>query len=93
MRTNYITISKDIEVDIDLDDVFDELTDDEIIELAKDRGIDFINSSIDNGDDNGDIINFSNSLIEFLKLRYKIYNQTDVLNAIKELLSMSTLPK
>lgn len=89
MRTNYITISKDIEVDIDLDDVFDELTDDEIIELAKDRGIDFINSNIDNGD----IINFSNSLIEFLKLRYKIYNQTDVLNAIKELLSMSTLPK
>lgn len=89
MKTNDITISKDIEVDIDLDDVFDELTDDEIIELAKDRGIDFINSSIDNGD----IINFSNSLIEFLKLRYKIYNQTDVLNAIKELLSMSTLPK
>lgn len=85
---NYITIEKEVEIDIDVDDVLDEVTDDELKEILKSRNIDFEN---DMGYDT--LTEMSNVLVEFLKTKYKIWNQQDVIDAVKDILTMSNLPK
>lgn len=85
---SYVTVSKDIDIDIDVDDVLDEVTDDELKEILKSRDIDFV---IDMGYNT--LTEMSNVLVEFLKTKYKIWNQQDVIDAVKDILTMSNLPK
>ena len=89
---NYVTVeqSVDIEVDVDINDVLNEISDDELKEFCLDRGI------IDEYEVNDKPISLTelgNEILELIKTRYSIFNQTDAIEAFKDILTMTNLPK